>query len=83
MADFKNLKALAIHSAKGTAPANFSAENVNDAFREELGKVCSDYITFMKNRYDLYDRSLLCCRCCIRSWFELICCAGYYADQRI
>lgn len=55
MADFKNLKALARHSAKGTAPANFSSENVNDAFREELGKVCSDYITFMKNRYDLYD----------------------------
>jgi hypothetical protein len=55
MADMKNLKALAIHSAKGTAPTNFSAENVNDAFREELGKVCSDYITFMKNRYDLYD----------------------------
>ena len=55
MADFKNLKALALHSAKGTAPTNFSSENVNDAFREELGKVCSDYITFMKNRYDLYD----------------------------
>ena len=55
MADMKNLKALAIHAAKGTAPTNFSSENVNDAFREELGKVCSDYITFMKNRYDLYD----------------------------
>jgi hypothetical protein len=55
MVDMKNLKALALHSAKGTAPTNFSSENVNDAFREELGKVCSDYITFMKNRYDLYD----------------------------
>ena len=55
MADMKNLKALALHSAKGTAPTNFSSENVNDAFRDELSKVCSDYITFMKNRYDLYD----------------------------
>jgi hypothetical protein len=55
MADMKNLKALALHSAKGTAPTNFSSENVNDAFRAELSKVCSDYITFMKNRYDLYD----------------------------
>ena len=55
MVDMKNLKALALHAAKGTAPTNFSSENVNDAFREELGKVCSDYITFMKNRYDIYD----------------------------
>lgn len=55
MVDMKNLKALALHAAKGTAPTNFSSENVNDAFREELGKVCSDYITFMKNRYDVYD----------------------------
>ena len=55
MADFKNLKALAIHSAKGTAPTNFSVEDVNVSFKEELSKVCGDYITFMKNRYDLYE----------------------------
>lgn len=55
MVDMKNLKALALHAAKGTAPTNFSSENVNEAFKEELGKVCTDYITFMKNRYDLYD----------------------------
>ena len=55
MADMKNLKAIALHYAKGTTHTNFSSENVNDAFRGELSKVCSDYITFMKNRYDLYD----------------------------
>lgn len=54
MVDMKNLKALAIHSAKGTTPTNFSSENVNDAFRGELSKLCGDYYEFMSNRYALY-----------------------------
>lgn len=46
---------LAKHAAKRTAPANFSTENVNEAFREELQTYCSSIAQFMKNRYDLYE----------------------------
>lgn len=50
--DFKDL---ARHAARRTAPENFSLENVDVAFREELAKYCSSIPMFLKNRYDLYQ----------------------------
>lgn len=46
---------LANHAARRTAPANFSMNDVDTAFREELAKYCSSIPQFMKNRYDLYE----------------------------
>ena len=52
---FSELRELALHAVKGTAPANFSVENVNDAFADGLKEFAGTYNQFMKNRYDLYD----------------------------
>ena len=49
------LKELALHAAKGTAPETFSVENVNDAFVDGLRELAGSYNQFMKNRYDIYD----------------------------
>ena len=49
------LKELALHAVKGTAPATFSVEDVNAAFADGLKEFAGSYNQFMKNRYDLYD----------------------------
>lgn len=49
------LKELALHAVKGTAPSEFTVENVNDAFADGLREFAGSYNQFMKNRYDLYD----------------------------
>ena len=49
------LRELALHAVKGTAPDTFSVENVNDAFADGLKEFAGSYNQFMKNRYDLYD----------------------------
>ena len=46
---------LARHAAHRTAPENFSLQDVDKAFREELATYCSSIPQFMKNRYDLYE----------------------------
>ena len=51
----KEFRDIALHAAKGTAPANFTVENVNDAFIDGLKELAGSYNQFMKNRYDLYD----------------------------
>lgn len=51
----KEFKDIALHAAKGTAPANFTVENVNDAFIDGLKELAGSYNQFMKNRYDIYD----------------------------
>jgi len=48
-------KDIALHAAKGTAPAEFTVENVNDAFIDGLKELAGSYNQFMKNRYDIYD----------------------------
>ena len=48
-------KDIALHAAKGTAPAEFTVENVNDAFVDGLKELAGSYNQFMKNRYDIYD----------------------------
>lgn len=55
MATIKELKDLALHAARGTAPANYTAETVDDALRGELQAMCSSINNFMRNRYDIYD----------------------------
>ena len=49
------LRELALHAVKGTAPDTFTVENVNDAFADGLKEFAGSYNQFMKNRYDLYD----------------------------
>ena len=49
------LKELALHSARGTAPATYSAEDVNAAFTDGLKELASNYYQFMENRYTIYS----------------------------
>ena len=51
----KEFRDIALHAAKGTAPAEFTVENVNDAFIDGLKELAGSYNQFMKNRYDIYD----------------------------
>ena len=46
---------IALHAAKGTAPAEFTVQNINDAFVDGLKELAGTYNQFMKNRYDIYD----------------------------
>ena len=55
MATIKELKELALHAARGTAPAEYTASNVDEALRGELAAMCSSINNFMRNRYDIYD----------------------------
>lgn len=55
MATIEELKELAVHAAKGTAPENFSNKDVNESFKEELKALAGDIYSFMKNRYDIYS----------------------------
>lgn len=55
MATIAQLKELAMHAVRGTAPETFSVENVNEAFRDSLKEIAGSINAFMKNRYDLYD----------------------------
>lgn len=55
MATIKEIKELALHCVKGTVPANFSQENVNDAFIGEISQLATSINQFMKNRYDIYE----------------------------
>ena len=55
MATLKEIKELALHAARGTAPSTFSVDNVNEALRDELKQMAGSINQFMKNRYDIYD----------------------------
>ena len=51
----REMKELALHAAKNSAPANYTVENVNDALVEGLRELAGSVNQFMKNRYDIYD----------------------------
>ena len=51
----KEFRDIALHAAKGTAPENFTVNNVNEAFIDGLKELAGSYNQFMKNRYDIYD----------------------------
>ena len=55
MATIAEIKELALHAAKGTAPATFSVEQVDAALIDSFKALAGSYNQFMKNRYDLYD----------------------------
>lgn len=55
MFDIKSIKELALHAVKHTAPANFTAENVDVALRNELAAMATSINEFLRNRYDIYD----------------------------
>ena len=55
MATLQELKELAIHAARGTAPANYTVGTVDEALRGELKALAGSVNQFMKNRYDIYD----------------------------
>ena len=55
MATIKELKELALHSVRGTAPENYTVGTVDEALRGELAAMCSSINNFMRNRYDIYD----------------------------
>ena len=46
----KEMKELALHAAKNSAPANYTTENVNDALVEGLRELAGSVNQFMKNR---------------------------------
>lgn len=49
------LRELARHASRGTAPAEFSVNSVNSAFKDAIKSFCGTVNQFMKNRYDVYD----------------------------
>ena len=55
MATIKELKELALHSVRGTAPAEYTVGTVDEALRGEIAQMCSSVNNFMRNRYDIYD----------------------------
>ena len=55
MATIAELKELALHAAKGTAPSTFSVDDVNAALRDGFKELAGNYNQFMKNRYDIYQ----------------------------
>ena len=55
MATLQELKELALHSARKTAPANYSLETVDEALRNELQSLAGSINEFRRNRYDIYD----------------------------
>ena len=55
MATLKEMKDLAVYSAKGTAPENYTVESVNEALVDGIRELAGNYNAFMKNRYDIYE----------------------------
>ena len=52
---FDELKQIALHAAKGTAPANYTNDTCQKAFLDGIRELAGTYNQFMKNRYDIYD----------------------------
>lgn len=55
MATIAELKELALHSVRGTAPDTYELGTVDEALRGEIAKMCDSLNNFMRNRYDIYD----------------------------
>ena len=49
------LRELARHAARRTAPTEFTVASVDAALADELQKMTSSVNNFMRNRYDIYD----------------------------
>lgn len=55
MATIKELKDLALHAVRGTAPANFTADNVDDALRGEIADMCTSINMFQANKHTIFE----------------------------
>ena len=55
MATIQEMKELALHSIRGTAPTNYAKEDVNGALRIAMNELAGDLNQFFKNRYDIYS----------------------------
>ena len=55
MASLDTIKELALHAVKGTAPTNYSVENVNEALAAEIKNMAGSYNSFRKNKFDIYE----------------------------
>lgn len=51
----EQFREIALHAARGTAPANFTNESVNAAFVEGLNELAGSVNKFMQNRYAIYE----------------------------
>jgi hypothetical protein len=51
----QEIKELAIHSAKGTAPTEYTSSQVDQALVDGLKGLAGSINQFMKNRYDIYE----------------------------
>lgn len=49
------MKELALHEARGTAPSNFTVDNVHAALLDAMRELGGSVNQFMKNRYDIYE----------------------------
>ena len=55
MATIKELKDLALHSVRGTAPENFTVGTVDEALRCEMAAMCTSINEFNRNKYDIFE----------------------------
>lgn len=53
--ELKDFREIALHAAQGTAPTNFTSNQVEASFRDGLAGLCGSVNQFMKNRYDIYE----------------------------
>ena len=55
MATLEDLKALAIHAVKGTAPENFSVDSVHAALADAIQSKVGSIQDFERNKHDIFD----------------------------
>lgn len=55
MATIKELKDLALHSVRGTAPENYTVGTVDEALRGEIANMCNSINDFQRNKYDIFE----------------------------
>lgn len=55
--NINEIKDLARHAVKGTAPADFSAstEEINTIVKEEIKSLASDFNAYRRNKYDIFE----------------------------
>ena len=51
----EQLKEIALHSVKGTAPAEYTVSQCDQAFVDGLKELMGTYNQFQRNKYDIYD----------------------------
>ena len=55
MATINELKELALHAVRGTAPANYTVETVDEALHGEIASMCTSINNFNRNKYDIFE----------------------------